>query len=68
MFASAYRYWGEEGRSGTWLGQGSFLFAVLSFYSLMGKNAFVILPVNRPDRLFSSWASVSADFKTDQAP
>lgn len=36
---------GEEGRGGTWLGQGSFLFSVPSFNRVIGKNHFVLLPV-----------------------
>lgn len=42
----------EEGRGGTWLRQGNFLFAVPSFYGLIGKNPFVILPVNCPEKSF----------------
>lgn len=33
-------------------GAGQFPVAVPSFYSLMGKNPFVILPINGPDSLF----------------
>ena len=33
----------EEGRSGPWLGQGDILFAVPSVYSLIGKNAIVMV-------------------------
>lgn len=50
------------------LGQGNFLFAVPSFYSLIGKNAIVILPVNGPGRLASLQACIFGVFKWVRVP
>ena len=58
----------EEGRSGPWLGQGNILFAVPSFYSLIGKNAIVMVPVNGPERLLSLQASIFGIFKQVRRP
>lgn len=44
-------------------GRATSCFAVPSFQSLIGKNAFVMLPVNGPDGLLSPWAYIFGGFK-----
>ena len=50
------------------VGAGQYPVAVPSFYSLIGKNAIVMVPVNGPERLLSLQASIFGFFKQVRLP